>query len=85
MRRPGLSGAQLRIVKAIFAGHTTSKTLAEHLSVTERTVQSQLRDIFAKTGARNKVDLLLMALVYMPCEIDLARQLEDPRKPRLTR
>jgi hypothetical protein len=26
--------------------------------------------------------VILMALAYMPCEIDLALQLEDQRKPR---
>lgn len=70
-----LSKSEIGIIRAILAGHTSAQDLAEALGVNTRTIQSHLNNIYKKTGAYNKTDLLLMALGRKSGAIDVAGQL----------
>ena len=45
--------------------------------MSKRTIQTHLANIYAKTGAQNKAELILMAQGSKPCAIDLIKQLQD--------
>ena len=83
-----LTPAELRIVRAILAGHTSAKELVAYLPpvrgkpTSPRTIQTHIGDIYQKTGAFNKLDLYLMAEGKKDCAIDLAGQLGElvPRR-----
>ena len=88
-----LTRSELRIVRAILAGNTSTTELVAALPaptsgkgrISKRTIQTHLANIYAKTGAFNKADLVLMALGGKPCEIDLARQVAEPERVRRIR
>jgi DNA-binding CsgD family transcriptional regulator len=79
-----LTPAELRIVRAILAGHTSAKELVAALPpvrgnpTSPRTIQTHIGRIYAKTGAFNKLDLYLMAEGKKACAIDLVGQLGEP-------
>lgn len=77
-----LTPAELRVVRAIIAGHTTADQLAGCLTTSPRTIQSHLGSIYKKLGAYNKADVILMAQGTKDCAIDLVGQLEElvPRR-----
>lgn len=58
----GLTEAEMRVVKAICAGHTTYKALAAHLFLAKGTIRAHLTQIHNKTGARSTADILLAVL-----------------------
>lgn len=68
-----LSGRETQIVKLILAGHTTRSSIAPPLSISERTVHHHLFHIYAKTGAINMTDLVLMAMGRKSCAVDMSR------------
>lgn len=86
-----LTPAELRIVRAILAGHTSAKELVAVLPrvrgkpVSPRTIQTHIGNIYAKTGAFNKLDLYLMARDEKQCNIDLVGQLGEPPSEYATR
>lgn len=71
-----LTAAELQVVRTILAGHTTQREISNQLGISERTVQTHLGTIYAKTGATNMTALALMALGHKPCAIDLVGQLK---------
>lgn len=79
-RHPHLTKTEAFIVRAILAGHTTAADLETNFGFSRRTVQTHLRNIFRTTGARNKVDLVLMALGHRKGEIDVVAQLDRFRR-----
>lgn len=68
----GLLAAQRVVVRALLAGHTTSVAIGEALTISYGTVRSHLWRLFAKTGAVNMTDLVLMVLGRKPCPIDFS-------------
>lgn len=88
-----LTRAELNIVRAIAAGHVTTSALvavlrqvhAPTLPLSRRTIQSHLNNIYSKTGAQNKADLLLMARGGKPCVVDLVGQMREPARDTGTR
>lgn len=67
-----LTGREVEVVGAILAGHTTNQQIAQRLVVTRKTTQTHLGNIYAKTGAQNHADLILMALGRKACAVDLS-------------
>jgi DNA-binding NarL/FixJ family response regulator len=59
--RFGLTARQLEIVAAVVAG-MTNRDIAKKLSISEDTVKHHLTQIFAKTGATNRLELALFAM-----------------------
>jgi DNA-binding CsgD family transcriptional regulator len=59
-------------VRAVLAGHTTRQTIGAAMTVTYRTANAHLWRIYAKTGAHNMADLVLMAVGRKPCDVDLS-------------
>ena len=66
-----LSDREHEVTQAILAGCTTKAMLAARLGIAGGTVGSHLTRIFAKTGAVNLADLILMAWGRKACVIDL--------------
>lgn len=56
-----LSARERDTVTALLAGHVTAKAIGCALSLTESTVRAHLYHIYAKAGAINLADLVLMA------------------------
>jgi len=56
-----LSGRETEVTRLILLGWTY-KAVAEHLFISEKTVDSHMQNIYTKTGVRNK--LSLMNLLY---------------------
>ncbi len=83
-----LTPAELRIVRAILAGHTSAKELVAALPpvrgkpISPRTIQTHIGRIYQKTGAFNKLDLYLMAEGRKPRDIDIVGQLAAPAPRR---
>jgi len=67
-----LTDREIEIVHLILAGHVTQTQLRQRLNISERTVQSHLYHIYAKTGAVNMVELVLMAAGYKPSPVCFA-------------
>lgn len=61
------------VVQAVLAGCTTRQTIGAHLTVSYRTANAHLWRIYAKTGAINLADLVLMAVGRKACPIRLPR------------
>ena len=53
-----------REVLLLAAKGLSSKEVAKHLFISERTVQTHLASIYDKLGSRNKTEALLLALKY---------------------
>ena len=72
-------------MRVILAGHTTAEEMSAVLRqiydpgqpMSKRTIQTHLANIYAKTGAQNKAELILMAQGSKPCAIDIIKQLRD--------
>ena len=77
-----LTQSEVAVIRAIMAGHTTAKDLATEMGVSTRTIQTHLGNIYKKTGAYNKADLVLIALVRKDVAIDVAGQLNRWSKGR---
>ena len=60
------------MVSAILAGNTTNEGIGALLVITRKTVQTHLYHIYAKTGAANHADIILMALGRKACAVDLS-------------
>jgi DNA-binding CsgD family transcriptional regulator len=58
----GLTAAEARVAQAIYQGDTPAQA-AEHLGVTVGTLRSQLKAIFAKTGASRQAELIRLLSV----------------------
>lgn len=80
---PHLTATEMFILRAILAGHTTERDLCQHLNFNPRTLQSHITNMFNKTGAENKVDLVLMALGKKQGSIDVEKQLNRWSKQRV--
>lgn len=80
-----LTRAELSVMRVILAGHTTAEQMHAVLRqvydpsqpMSKRTIQTHLANIYDKTGAENKAELILMAQGSKPCAIDLFGQLQD--------
>jgi DNA-binding NarL/FixJ family response regulator len=59
--RPELSQRELEIIELVAAG-LTNQEIAESLTISKRTVDNHVSNIFTKTGARNRVALLNWAM-----------------------
>jgi DNA-binding NarL/FixJ family response regulator len=59
--RAELSGRELEIIELVAIG-LTNQEIAERLTISKRTVDNHVSNIFTKTGARNRVALLNWAL-----------------------
>ena len=59
--RPELSQRELEIIELVAAG-LTNQEIAVKLTISKRTVDNHVSNIFTKTGARNRVALLNWAM-----------------------
>jgi two-component system nitrate/nitrite response regulator NarL len=57
----GLTQREIEIVKAVMAGCSSTKGIAERSSISENTVKSHLTHIFNKMGVSNRVELVQFA------------------------
>ncbi|TGG81304.1 MAG: response regulator transcription factor [Aphanocapsa feldmannii 277cV] len=57
----GLSERELQIVEQVASG-LTNQEIAESLSISKRTVDNHISNIFTKTGSKNRVALLNWAM-----------------------
>ena len=62
--RPEPLSVREREVLLLAAKGLSSKEVAKHLFISERTVQTHLASIYDKLGSRNKTEALLLALKY---------------------
>lgn len=60
-------------VRAVLAGCTTRQAVADHLTVSYGTASAHLWRVFAKTGAYNMADVVLMAVGRKDCPVRLPR------------
>jgi DNA-binding CsgD family transcriptional regulator len=60
------------VVQAILAGCTTRQAIGAHLFVSYRTANAHLWRIYAKSGAINLADLVLMAVGRKACAVKLS-------------
>ena len=77
-----LTQSEVAVIRAIMAGHTTAKDLATEMGVSTRTIQTHLGNIYKKTGAYNKADLVLIALGRKDVAIELASHVNRWSKGR---
>lgn len=68
-----LSRREGDVIRAILAGCTTRQAIGAQMTVTFRTANAHLWRIYAKTGAHNMADLVLMAMGRKDCPIRLPR------------
>ena len=62
----GLSPAEARVASGI-AGRQTLEAIARDFGISRETVRSQLKTVFAKTGAKRQLDLaVLLSCVHLP-------------------
>ena len=54
----GLSAREIDVLRLILAGHTY-RSAADILFISENTVDAHLRNIYSKTGVKNKVELVV--------------------------
>lgn len=59
------------VVVTILRGYTSAEAIAAQMGITVRTARTHLSNIYAKVGAENKVDLVLMALGWKDCNASL--------------
>ena len=59
--RAGLSKRELEIIELVAIG-LTNQEIAERLTISKRTVDNHVSNIFTKTGAKNRVALLNWAM-----------------------
>ncbi|MEB3235518.1 MAG: response regulator transcription factor [Cyanobacteriota bacterium] len=59
--RSDLSEREIEIIELVARGHTNQEIAAE-LTISKRTVDNHVSNIFTKTGARNRVALLNWAM-----------------------
>ncbi len=57
----GLTQREIEIVKAVMAGCSSTKDIAERSSISQNTVKSHLAHIFDKMGVSNRVELVQFA------------------------
>ena len=57
----GLTQREIEIVKAVMAGCSSTKGIAERSSISQNTVKSHLAHIFNKMGVSNRVELVQFA------------------------
>jgi DNA-binding NarL/FixJ family response regulator len=57
----GLTQREIEIVKAVMAGCSSTKEIAERSSISQNTVKSHLTHIFNKMGVSNRVELVQFA------------------------
>lgn len=67
-----LTDRELQIVGTILDGNTTYVQIAAVLVLSVRTVQTHLQNIYAKCGANNMTDVVLMCLGRRRCAVDLS-------------
>jgi two-component system nitrate/nitrite response regulator NarL len=61
MKAFGLTQREIEIVKAVMAGCSSTKGIAERSSISQNTVKSHLTHIFNKMGVSNRVELVQFA------------------------
>ena len=59
--RTDLSERELEIIELVATGHTNQE-IAKQLTISKRTVDNHVSNIFAKTGAKNRVALINWAM-----------------------
>lgn len=57
-----LTQSEHRIIRAMLDGYWTNAQIAAFLIISPRTVKNHLQNIFAKTGATNRLELCLRYL-----------------------
>lgn len=67
-----LTRRETQVVAVILAGDTTNERIGAALVITTKTVQTHLFHIYAKTGAADKADLILMVMGRKACAVDLS-------------
>lgn len=67
-----LTDREKDVVRALLAGYTCRSEIARRLTISQRTADSHINAIYAKTGAVNMADLVLMALGRKPCPVDFS-------------
>lgn len=78
-REPGarvvLTRAEMNVVRCVLDGHTENNEVAAQLALSPRTVGKHIERIRQKVGAKNKAELILMAVGRLQCKINLTGQL----------
>ncbi|MGC6482095.1 MAG: helix-turn-helix domain-containing protein [Synechococcus sp.] len=59
--RVSLSGRELEIIELVAEG-LTNQEIAERLTISKRTVDNHVSNVFTKTGSKNRVALLNWAM-----------------------
>ncbi|MBM5815355.1 MAG: response regulator transcription factor [Cyanobacteria bacterium K_Offshore_surface_m2_239] len=59
--RPELSDRELEIIELVATGLTNSE-IASQLMISKRTVDNHVSNVFAKTGAKNRIALINWAM-----------------------
>lgn len=63
MRNQGsLTRRERMLIRTMLQGHTDVESLARELSISKRTVQTHLSNIYSKLGINNKAALVLLAV-----------------------
>ena len=62
---------EIQVALAIMDGHTTAKALAAALSLSQASVNNYIYRLYAKTGAVNVAQLVLMMTGVLPCPVAL--------------
>jgi DNA-binding CsgD family transcriptional regulator len=65
----GLTPAECRVALLLSDGHAPRK-IANMVGVTDNTVRSQIKSIFAKTGVKRQVELIRLLLNNLAFEIN---------------
>ncbi|MFM2080948.1 MAG: hypothetical protein RLZZ219_1630 [Cyanobacteriota bacterium] len=58
---PCVTGAERRVLQLLLLGHS-NRAIAASLVISHRTVETHISHLLAKTGCRNRTQLLLWAL-----------------------
>jgi len=64
-----LTDGENHVVRTIMAGHTTYQDIADNTRLSVKTIKTYMSRIYAKTQARNMVELVLMVAGIIPSPV----------------
>jgi len=74
----GLTSAEVRVALLLSDVHTP-RAIAEMIGVTDNTVRSQIKSIYAKTGVRRQSELIRLLLIHAEPSVQSAWKQTNPR------
>lgn len=72
-----ISTRELQVLRLICKAKNNME-ISKELSISERTVETHRKNLIRKTGAKNTVDLILMALYHKAAKIDRPSYMKNP-------